>query len=107
ATVAAHGPLPAPLIDAAWKHRPPPIEACLGAIEPLAGQDSVRVAFDVEIDAHGAIARIAAQLPSPLVGARACVEEAIKRGLVVARPEHARTTAARIEALLAVGTAGE
>jgi hypothetical protein len=109
ATVAAKGPLPAPLIDAAWKHRPPSIEACLAAVEPAAGQDSVRLGFDVEIDARGAVTRVAARLPPPLdaaaAGAGACMESAIKDGLAVARPEHGKATVARIEVLLSAGPA--
>jgi len=108
-TVTAKGPVPAPLIDAAWKHHPPAIEACLGPVEPAPGRDSVRVVFDVEIDARGAVARAAAAVPppfdaeaDPLVSAAiTCMESAVKSGLLLARPEHGKPTTARVEVLLA------
>jgi hypothetical protein len=67
----------------------------------------VRIALDLEIDARGAVARVAARIPTPFDagGAAACVETAVKSGLLLTRPEHGKPTTARVEVLLAVGLA--
>jgi tetratricopeptide (TPR) repeat protein len=108
ATISSNGPLPAPLIDAAWKERPPPIEECLAAASPPAGHGTVRALLELDIDARGLVERASVKLP-PVVDdgvAGPCMEAAVKVGLSVAMPAHARPTSARIEVLLANGDSG-
>ena len=108
ATVHASGPIPAPLIDAAWRRHPDLIDACAARLPPLPGREPLRITLEIEIDARGALTRAAVPRPQDLDRAFvACVESAVKDGLVVSaltattpatRP---RSTLARLELLLA------
>ena len=108
ATVLAHGPILAPEIDAALKQRPPAWEDCFAAFPPPRAHDTVRFAVELEVDARGIVTRAAAKLPAPYDAgpAGACVEEAVRSRLAVAKPAHARATSARVEVLLANGDTG-
>ena len=102
ATVLSQGPVPAPVIDAALKQRPPGWEACLAPYPAPRGHEPLRLAIEIELDANGVVAsahaRVAAPLDSALVGR--CIEDAVRTRLVVPKPTHARPTIARIEVLL-------
>jgi len=102
ATVLAQGPVPAPVIDAAIKQRPPGWEACLATVVAPRGHDPLRITVEIEIDAGGAVARATARVPPPLAGGGAgrCIEDAVRTRLVVPKPAHARPTIARVEVLL-------
>jgi len=111
-TLRASGPLPAPLIDAAWRARPPPVADCLDLMSarlPSSGRgaDGGRVVLDVELDAAGSVARVAARpaagAPTSLLptAAASCLESAVRRGLHVTKPARARRTVARIELYVA------
>jgi tetratricopeptide (TPR) repeat protein len=103
ATVMAQGPIVAPMIDAALKHRPLLLEACFAPYPPARGHEPVRFSVDVELDANGAVARATARLPPPFAdnAAGPCVEAALRTRLILTRPAHGRSTTARIEVLLA------
>jgi tetratricopeptide (TPR) repeat protein len=103
ATVASHGPLAAPLIDAAWKQHAPPVADCLAAL-PGPGEGTLRVVIDVDLDARGGVTRAAASVPAPDARAAAaaarCVEQAVQRDLQVTQAAHAGATSAHVEVLL-------
>jgi tetratricopeptide (TPR) repeat protein len=103
ATVAAHGPVAAPLVDAAWRQRAPAVADCLAAVPgPAAGVGgTVRVDVDIDIDGRGAVTRATAAAPPPLpAGVGVCIEDAVRRTLQVARPARPAATSARVELLL-------
>jgi tetratricopeptide (TPR) repeat protein len=110
-TTLASGPLPAPLIDAAWRERPQLLDACLDAASAAvrgaaSGQlPTVRFALELELDARGLVAQAVAKVPPPLDGAFArCAEAAVKDGLRVPPPARARPTRARLELVIAVAS---
>jgi tetratricopeptide (TPR) repeat protein len=109
-TVLASGPIPAPLVDAAWRARPGLLDQCLddgvraGALAP---RTSFRFALEIEIDARGAVTHAAAKSNAPLDATFArCAEAAVRSGLRIARPQKARATRARIDLLVATKDAG-
>ncbi len=108
ATAVAQGPIAAPVIDAALKRSPPPWGDCFADVAPARGHDTVRFVVELELDAHGAVARATAKLPAPFDAGSIgqCVEVALQAGLVVTAPAHAKPTSARVEVLLANGDAG-
>jgi tetratricopeptide (TPR) repeat protein len=102
ATVHSNGPLPAPMIDAAWRRRPGLLDACLARQADRAERGPMRAALEIEIDSGGRVTRVAAFLPPALgddIGR--CFETAVKAGFVAPRPAHARATVARMELVLA------
>jgi tetratricopeptide (TPR) repeat protein len=107
-TVLADGPIPAPLVDAAWRGRADLLDACLaeavstGALLPREG---LRLAFDLVIDARGVVTEAVLKSPSTIDAAFArCAEAALRAGLRVARPRRGATTRARLELLVALAT---
>jgi tetratricopeptide (TPR) repeat protein len=109
-TVLASGPIPAPLVDAAWRGRAGLLDACLdegvraGALAP---RDSFRFALELEIDARGAVTEASAKSAAPLDATFArCAEAAVRAGLRVPRPQQARVTRARIDLLVATRDPG-
>jgi tetratricopeptide (TPR) repeat protein len=112
ATVVANGPIPAPLIDAALKQRPPAWAQCLAPFPAPPGHQTVRLVVDLDIDANGVVSRALAQWPRPpsgvsvSTGASPCMEAALKDLQLVAKPAHGKVTSARIEVLLANGDSG-
>jgi tetratricopeptide (TPR) repeat protein len=111
-TVLARGPVPAPLVDAAWRERPHLVDDCLseavgaGRLAPRAG---FRFAVELELDAAGAVADATIEAAAPLdaVFSR-CVQAAVRVGLRVPRPRRARPTRVRVEILVGLsnGEAG-
>jgi tetratricopeptide (TPR) repeat protein len=109
-TVLASGPVPAPLVDAAWRERPQLLDACLdqapaAARAVAAGERStIRLALELEIDARGAVARATAKAPPPLDEAFVrCAEAAVKAGLRVPPPgPRSKLTRARMELVIGV-----
>jgi len=112
-TVLASGPIPAPLIDAAWHDRAQILDGCLDtasaaarAAAPGEAPPSLRLAIEMEIDARGAVVQATAKVPPPLDAAFArCAEVAVKEGLRVPPPVRARRTHARMELVIAVASA--
>jgi tetratricopeptide (TPR) repeat protein len=115
-TVLASGPIPAPLLAAAWRQRPRLLDDCLdeavraGQLPP---RDGFRFALELEIDARGLVTGVVVKTPPPLDEPRGaafarCVEAALRDGLRVAHPRPARPTRARMELLVGVanGDAG-
>ena len=109
ATVQSEGPLPAPLIDAAWRSRPRLLQPCMDAV-PDSAPNTLRVALSLEIDARGVLRQVAVEL-GPEVGFgvspawldfEACVSRRVKSGLRVARPTRHSVTSARLEIVLAI-----
>ncbi|HTA20745.1 MAG TPA: tetratricopeptide repeat protein, partial [Polyangia bacterium] len=111
-TVLASGPVPAPLVDAAWRARPRLVDDCLAegvGAGRLAPRDGFRFAVELALDATGAVADATVKSTAPLdaVFSR-CVESAVRVGLRVPRPRRARPTRARVEILVGLsnGAAG-
>ncbi|HEY2899146.1 MAG TPA: tetratricopeptide repeat protein [Polyangia bacterium] len=107
ATTYASGPIPAPLIDVAWRHRPNLLDECLARLSVPPPHEPLRIALDLELDGRGNLTRATVPRPSNLdpdfVG---CVEERVKGGLVVSAPTmppsaRPRPTLARVELLFA------
>ncbi|HVR64954.1 MAG TPA: tetratricopeptide repeat protein, partial [Polyangia bacterium] len=95
ATTHASGPIPAPLIDAAWRRRPNLIDGCLARLATApAGHEPFRVPLDLELDARGALTRATVPRPTDLDAAFVdCVEQSVRAGLVVlAAPAPAPST---------------
>jgi tetratricopeptide (TPR) repeat protein len=109
ATVQADGPLPAPLIDAAWRSRPRLLEPCMDAV-PDSAPSALRMSLSIEIDARGVLRRVAVELGADVGfgvspawrGFEACVSRRVKFGLRVARPTRQAVTSARLEVVLAI-----
>ncbi len=110
ATADARGPLPAPLIDAAWKSRPRLLEPCMAQL-PADAPRILRVPLLLEIDGNGIPHRAEVQmdvsvdfgLSSDWRPFAACVERRVATGLRTVRPSNMRRTSARIELVLAIG----
>lgn len=102
ATVQSNGPLPAPMIDAAWRRRPDLLDDCLQRLPESVGRQPIRVALEIDIDTGGRVTRVVARVP-PAVNDELgrCFEAAVKAGLIVPKPTHPRPTSARMELLLA------
>jgi tetratricopeptide (TPR) repeat protein len=111
-TVLASGPVPAPLVDAAWRERPRLVDDCLAEgvrLGTLQSRDSFRFAVELTFDAGGAVTEAVAKTPASVDASFArCVEVAVRGGLRVPRPRVAHATRARLELLvgLATGDAG-
>jgi hypothetical protein len=103
-TVMANGPIPAPLVDASWRARPPRLDECLDAAVSrgaLAPRETLRLGVEATLDAHGAATEVAVKSPPALEHALAqCVENAVQTGLRVARPRRAAPTRIRVELLV-------
>jgi len=109
ATVRADGPLPAPLIDAAWRSRPRLLEPCMGMV-PDSAPATLRLSLSLTIDGRGALRRVALDL-GPDVGFgvspgwrgfETCVLRRVKSGLRIVRPARQAVTSARLELVLAI-----
>lgn len=110
ATVEAQGPLPAPLIDAAWKARPRLLDDCLSDL-PADAPRVLRVPIAIDIDGRGVPRRSVVQLGGQADfgvsgdwrGFAACVEKRIETGFRTVRAANMRRTSARLELVLAIG----
>ena len=108
-TVQSEGPLPAPLIDAAWRSRPRLLQPCLDAV-PASAPNTLRMSLSLEIDARGVLRQVAVKLGSDVGfgvssawrGFAACVSRRVKSGLQVAPPTRHSVTSARLEIVLAI-----
>jgi hypothetical protein len=107
----ASGPVPAPLVDAAWRAHPPRVDECLeGAVSRgvVAPRETFRVALEVTLDARGAVSEVGVKAPAAIDPALArCVEAAVQAGLRVARPRRAAPTRARVELLVGPAPASQ
>ena len=109
ATVRAEGPLPAPLIDAAWRSRPHLLDPCMDAV-PDSAPSTLRMSLSLEIDARGILRQVAVELGGDVGyglspawrGFAACVSRRVKSGLRVTRPTRQAVTSARLEIVLAI-----
>jgi tetratricopeptide (TPR) repeat protein len=105
-TVLADGPIPAPLVDAAWRGRPDLLDACLATAVgagALAPREGFRLAFELAIDGRGAVTEATVKSPPSIDAAFArCAEAALRDGLRVARPRRAAVTRVRLELLVAL-----
>ncbi|HVZ74533.1 MAG TPA: tetratricopeptide repeat protein [Polyangia bacterium] len=107
-TVSSRGPLPAPLVDAAWRQRPGLVDACLdeaardGLVEVRPG---LRFALELDLDAAGAVAGVTVDAaPALAQGSFArCVEASLRAGLRVPRPHTPKPTHVRVELLVGIG----
>jgi tetratricopeptide (TPR) repeat protein len=107
-TVQADGPIPAPLVDAAWRGRPDLLDGCLAeavSAGALAPRETLRLALELTLDAAGAVTEAAVKGPPTLDASFArCAESALRAGLRVPRPRRARPTRVRLEVLIGLGT---
>jgi tetratricopeptide (TPR) repeat protein len=105
ATVHASGPVPAPMVDAAWRRRPDLIDGCLSRLPLTPARPPIRLIVDVEIDARGNLTRASIPRPTDVdTNFATCVEEKLKSGFIIPAaptPTRARSTLARLELLLA------
>ncbi len=103
ATVHADGPIPAPLIDAAWKSQPGLVDGCFIDIVPLP-HGPPRLSLDVVFDAKGAVKKVTAEnCPAEWRGSvPGCLDAHLRGGLSVAKPSIARPTTARIQLVLSL-----
>jgi tetratricopeptide (TPR) repeat protein len=110
-TVLADGPVPAPLVDAAWRGRPDLLDACLAAAVgagALAPRETFRLALELTIDARGVVTEAAVKSPPSIDAAFArCAEAALRAGLRVPRPRRALPTRARLELLVGLAPSGD
>jgi tetratricopeptide (TPR) repeat protein len=107
-TVLASGPVPAPLVDAAWRARPHLLDDCLaeavrsGSLPP---RDGFRLALELELDARGVVTEVVVKAPTFVDETFSrCAEAAVRGGLRVPRPRQARPTRARLELLVALAS---
>ena len=109
ATVQAEGPLPAPLIDAAWRSHPRLLEPCMDAV-PDSAPSALRMSLALEIDARGVLRHAVVKL-GPDVGFgvspawrgfETCVSRRVKAGLRLTRPTRKSVTSAWLEIVLAI-----
>jgi tetratricopeptide (TPR) repeat protein len=107
-TVLADGPIPAPLVDAAWREHPALLDDCLGeAVRTgaLAPREGFRLALELTIDPRGIVTGAVVKAPASLDASFArCVEGAVRGGLRVPRPRRARSTRARLELLVGLAS---
>jgi tetratricopeptide (TPR) repeat protein len=103
-TVLATGGAAAPLIDAAWRDQAAILDDCLDAAPELtAAHLPVRIAIELEIDAHGRVTAATAKLPASLpADLGRCLERAVVARLRLPTPATTRRTRARTELLLGV-----
>jgi tetratricopeptide (TPR) repeat protein len=107
-TVSAKGPIPAPLVDAAWRQRPGLLDDCLDEATRgglVTARQGFRFALELDLDATGAVTHVDVQAPPALAelgtGPFAhCVEAALRAGLRVSRPRTPKPTRARVELLV-------
>jgi tetratricopeptide (TPR) repeat protein len=103
-TVMASGPIPAPLVDAAWRAHPRLVEDCLDdAVSRgvLAPRDSLRIALELVIDARGTVTEASVKSPPDLDAALArCAERSLRENLTVPRPQRPKDTRVRLELLV-------
>jgi tetratricopeptide (TPR) repeat protein len=108
-TVQADGPIPAPLVDAAWRGRSDLLDACLTqavAAGVLAPREGFRLALELAIDGRGVVTAAAVKAPPSIDASFArCAEAAVRGGLRVARPRRAAVTRVRLELLVALANA--
>jgi len=109
ATLEAHGPLPAPLIDAAWRSRPRLLEPCMAEV-PRHVTRVLRLPLLLEIDGKGIPRRVQVQVGAAgdfgLAGDwrvfTTCVEKRVLAGLRTVVPGNMRRTSVRIELVVAI-----
>ncbi len=107
-TVSAKGPIPAPLVDAAWRQRPGLLDDCLEDATRaglVTARQGFRFALELDLDAAGAVTAVVIQAAPPLAELATgpfagCVQAALRAGLHVSRPRTAKPTHARVELLV-------
>jgi tetratricopeptide (TPR) repeat protein len=107
-TVLASGPVPAPLVDAAWREHPRLVDDCLAdgvRAGVLAPRDGFRFVVELALDAHGVVTEAVAKAPATVDPSFArCVEAAVRATLRVPSPRQPRVTRARVELLVGVAS---
>jgi tetratricopeptide (TPR) repeat protein len=99
ATLAAEGPLPAPLVDAALKGQAELLQPCFEAA-PAPPGSTVRLRLELTIDGRGGLKRVEAETPPGWDEVPACLEQKLKRAVRFPRPARQAPTRARFEMLL-------
>jgi tetratricopeptide (TPR) repeat protein len=110
-TVSSQGPIPAPLVDAAWRERRGLLDGCLeeaARAGTLPARSGVRLALELDLDPRGLVTGVDVRAAPPFAEVAAgpfarCVEGALRAGLRVPRPQTPRPTRARLELLIGVG----
>jgi hypothetical protein len=101
ATTESEGPIPAPMLDAAWKGQRRLFEPCLEEAPGLATQ-TVRVHIDLKLDGRGVLTRVIAKTPPAWPEAAACLEDRIRRGVRFPKPTRPAPTTARLELVVSM-----
>ena len=76
ATVESEGPIPAPMLDAAWKGRPRLFEPCFEEAPALPTR-TVRLIIDLRIDGRGVLTKVDATVPPEWPDAARCLMDRI------------------------------
>jgi tetratricopeptide (TPR) repeat protein len=100
ATVESNGPIPAPLIDAAWKGQPRLYEPCFEEAPALATR-TVRLVIDIRLDARGVLTRVDAKVPAEWPEAQTCLTDRT-RGVRFPKPPRPEPTTAKIQLVVSM-----
>jgi hypothetical protein len=109
ATLSSQGPIPAPMIDAAWRSQRRLLHACLSDL-PGDAPRVVRLSLVLDIDGGGRVRSARVKLDGEVgFGLSdawrsfiACVEKRVEGGLRLPKPSNMRRTSAWVELVLAI-----
>jgi len=101
ATTESEGPIPAPMLDAAWKGQRRLFEPCIEEAPPLSTQ-TVRVHIDLALDGRGVLTKVTAKTPPAWPEAATCLEDSIRRGVRFPKPTRPAPTTARLELVVSM-----
>jgi hypothetical protein len=98
--VESNGPIPAPLIDAAWKGQPRLFEPCIEEAPPLPTR-TVRLFIDLRLDARGVLTKVDTKVPPEWPEVGPCLAERI-RGVRFPKPPRPEPTTAKIQLVVSM-----
>ena len=101
ATTETDGPIPAPLLDAAWKGQRRLFEPCFEEAPPL-GTNTTRLTIDLRLDGRGVLTRVTAKAPPEWPETAACLEDRLRRGVRFPRPTRPEPTRAQLELVVSM-----
>ena len=101
ATTESEGPIPAPMLDAAWKGQRRLFEPCIEEAPALPTQ-TVRVHIDLKLDGRGVLTKVDAKTPAAWPEAASCLEDRIRGGVRFPKPTRPAPTTARLELVVSM-----
>ena len=101
ATAESEGPIPAPMLDAAWKGQRRLFEPCFEEAPALA-DPTVRLSIDLRLDGRGVLTKVAAKVPPEWPEAASCLEDRLRRGVRFPRPSRPEPTRAQLELVVSM-----